>query len=336
MKKLTIILISFVLTLLLVGCKNQGDSIKESSESEIVKTISVRLPIPVVDGAFAPFYIAQDKGFFKKHGLEVNLEPGFSELNPVKMVDSNQDEIGILGGPELAMTASNNGANIKAFALLHKNSNFASVITKKESGITTVQQLEGLNVGFFYGHISTDVLRSLFQQEGIKVNETDEGFNYSRFIANQIPAQWAFTTTAGINLPAKGIDINIISPSDYGIITHGYTFIADSETFKNDKSILQSFLAATIEATEYSIANREESIQSVLNRTNDLNRETVSNQLDLYEAAIKNNERIGWFTNDLFDDTRNRMVELGILTQTYSLEETFDNSLISNYYESIK
>lgn len=321
-----------VSTVLIGGCTGQPKE-SESKDTSLIEA-SVRLPIPIVDAAFAPFYLAQDKGIFTKHGLEIKLELGSPELNPVKMVDSEEDEFGILGGPELAMTARDKGAKIKGFALLHKNSNFACIITKKESGLTTLQDLEGKDVGFFYGHISTDVLKSLFKKENINVNEVDVGFNYNQFIADKLPAQWAFTTTAGVTLPAQGIELNFISPADYGIITHGYTFITTEKIIQENPELVDKFLSAMIEATEYALGHREEAIEAVVKRGEKLTKEVVEKSWSLYEEGIRNNDKVGWFTIDLMQDTKERMSNLGLLSKTYSLTETFDTSFIKRYYEN--
>ena len=159
MKKIYIIIILFLFMIFFNSCKKK----EQEGEKELV-SVSVRLPIPIVDAAFAPYYIAQDKGIFEKNGLKVTLEPGSTELNPIKMVEQGTDEFGVVGGPELLMTGRDKGANIVGIALLHKNSDFVVVLTKKGTKYRTLQDLNNQKVGFFYGHISTDVLRALFKK----------------------------------------------------------------------------------------------------------------------------------------------------------------------------
>ena len=135
---------------------------KVAKTIEPVEKISVRLPIPFIDGGFGPFYLAIDKGYFEEEGLDVTYNFGSAEANPIKMVITGQDEIGFIGGPDTLLVARSKGHSVKAFALYHRYSDFPVLITTKESGITRVDQLDGKKVGFYYGHISTDVLRNLF------------------------------------------------------------------------------------------------------------------------------------------------------------------------------
>lgn len=121
-----------------VGCENPNQTVTPSSPVPIASTapvpvianVSMRLPIPVVDTAFSPYYLAVDKGIFAKYGLNVKLEPGTPELNPVKMLAQGTDQFAVLGGPEILFSARSKGAQIVGTALLHKDANFVTLLTK--------------------------------------------------------------------------------------------------------------------------------------------------------------------------------------------------------------
>lgn len=329
--------ISVLIIAVIAGCNSSSKKNGESEKKEEKLTeITVRLPIPIVDAAFAPYYIAQDKGFFKKHNLKVTLEPGSTELNPIKMVDQGTDEFGVLGGPELVMTGRARGARIKAIGLLHVNSNFVTILTKKNSKYQNLADLEGEKVGFYYGHISTDVLRSLFKKEDINVNEVDVGFNYNLFIADKLPAQWAFRTTAGLTLPEKGIEIHQISPADYGIITQGHTIITNEKILTENQGLVKQFTAALIEATKYTLENKEETIQSVLKRNKEFSKSLASKQLEIYNKTIKNNKEILWIDTPILEDTKDRLIMLDLIPENFDLTNAYDNSILNNYYNKDK
>lgn len=332
-----LILSLLIVSILIVGCKNdQQKGGSAPNQTETLQSASVRLPIPVVDGAFAPFYTARDKGFFEKHGLDIRLEYGSPELNPVKMVSAGNDEIGVVGGPELFMTGRDKGANIKAFGLLHKNSNFVCLLSKKQDPPISLESLNGKDVGFFYGHISTDVLRALFKKEEIEVNEVDVGFNYNLFISDKLDAQWAFRPTAGVNLPAKGIAVDQISPLTYGIETHGYTLFATENTYTERPALIEAFLAAMVEATAYSLEHREESVKLTLKEAkikgSSLTPEIVHAQLDIYEPAIRNNEQLYWLDAGVLESTRKRLIEQELLSESFDLAASLSLGFLESYY----
>ena len=321
------VLIVFVLIVyLLVGNKT-------TSNNSQIDEITLRLPIPITDGGFVPYYIAQEKGFFEKYNLKVKLEPGSTELNPIKMVSQGIDQFGVIGGPELLMTGRSKNAPIIAIGLLHVNANFVVILTKQDSKYKTLADLQGQRVGFNYGHISTDVLRSLFRQENISVTEEDVGFNYNLFLADKIPAQWAFSTTAGVTLREQGHKLNEISPADYGIITHGHTIITNEKLIKENPDLVQRFMSAIIEATAYSVDHVDECVDIIVKRDNNFSRTLAHKQLEINNKTILNNSKILWVDENLLKDTRDRLEKLEIIPSSFSIGDSYDNSFLNQYYQ---
>jgi len=303
-----------------------------ANEDPTITKVSLRLPIPVVHTSFSPYYLAVDKGMFLKHGLDVSIEPGSPELNPVKMVSQGIDAFGVVGGPELLFSGRNKGAGIIGIALLHNDADFVVIATLKNSGITKVSQLEGKKVGFFYGHISTDILHMLFKKENVQVEEIDVGFNYGQLISGEIDAQWAFRTTAGLSLPAKGIPLNFISPADYGIITQGHMIIANETMVKENPDIVQRFLVAVLEAINYSLDNTQEAIDSAVKRDPNFSREIGQQQMEILRSTILGNTRIGWIPEDAMEKTKQQMLSVDLLPDDFDIESAYTTRFLEHYY----
>ena len=323
-----IVLFNLLVAIFFVSCTG-----RRANVGSTVDEITIRLPIPVVDGGFVPYYIAQDKGIFEKYSIKVKLEPGSTELNPVKMVGQGVDQFGIVGGPELLMTARSNNVAIKAIGLVHVNANFVTILTKKDSRYKKLSDLQGQKVGFNYGHISTDVLRSLFLQENIKVEEVDVAFNYNLLLADKLPAQWAFTTTAGLTLREKGYEFNDISPADYGIVTHGHIIITNEKTIKENPDLVKRFISAVVEATTYSLEHVDESIAAMQTRDKEFSATLAEKQLTINNQTILNNSEVLWIDASLLEDTKNRLIRLGLVPEKFDLNASFDNSFLKEYYK---
>ena len=239
-KKITaILLLLLTVSFLFTGCSfDENTNIEESLEE-----ITVRLPIPILEAGLTHFYAGIDLGFYEEQGLDVTFEPGTSETNPIKMVTAGIDDFGVIGGPDAILTARAQGTPVVAIATLYKDSNFPVILTLADSGLIEVEDLEGKDVGFFYGHISTDVLRNFFRQQDVSVNEIDVGFDYSQLITGSIDAQWAFRTTAGVSLPAQGVEVNVISPADYGITSHGLTIFTTENMIETNREVVEAFIS---------------------------------------------------------------------------------------------
>lgn len=330
MKLKNILLIIFVIGLLaLVGCSNNitnttGHAITEVDQLE---KVSVRMPIPVIEAGQTPFYVAEDNGFFKENFLQPEFNLGSPELNPVKMVATGVDDFGVLGGIDTLLVARSKGQPLVAVAVIHKNSNFPVLLTLKESGITKMSQLEGKKVGMFYGHISTDVLRNLFKKTETNVQEIDVGFDYNPLITGQVDAEWAFTVTAGLNLPEKGIEVNTISPKDYGIITHGYTVFTTEKMIKENPEKVQRFVNALKKGIKKTLEDPNEAVKSLSKRDSKINENLELKRLKMYNA-VTTQGTIGYMDEGMFQETYNRLVEEGVIKNKFDVKDAFTTQFI--------
>lgn len=330
-------LIVLVTGVVLVSTYNSNrNSVRETGEDSPRTSVSVRFPIPIYDSVFTPFFVAQHRGYYAEEGLDVSFELGSRELNPVKMVVSGADTIGVLGGPDSVLTARSKGQPVKAVSILHRDADFPGLVTLRDSGITDLAQLDGKRVGFFYGHISTDVIRTMLRRAGITVEEIDVGFDYAPLITGSLDAEWAFRTTAGINLPRQGTEVHFISPAEYGIRTHGYTLFATDATVNEHRDVIEGFLRATFRGIEETLRNPEEAIDVMLSVAPNLDRETELERLRLYNEVTSHSERypIGYMDEEMFRGTYERLREEGVIERDFNIREAFDLSFLEGIYDA--
>ena len=307
--------------LLLAGCAQRPTA--GDASSPVV--VNVRFPIPIIEAGQSSFYIAQDKGYYAQEHLDVKFQMGSKELNPVKTVATGQDTFGVLGGPDTLLVARSKGQPLKAVAVIHRNSNFSCLLTLKSSGITKVDQLQGKKIGFYYGHISTDVLHNLLRQQKIKYTEVDAGFDYNQLIAGRIDAEWGFTVTAGLDLPAKGVPVNIISPADYGIITDGYTIFATDQTIQSQPDVVARFVRATQHGIRYTMEHPEEANDALLKRDSTLDKALSLRRVLAYNAVTSNSEQFpaGYMDRQMFQRAYDRLAEEKVIEKPFDPGDAF-------------
>jgi NitT/TauT family transport system substrate-binding protein len=297
-------------------------------------SVSVRFPIPIIEAGQAPFYVASDNGYYSAEHLAVSFQMGSRELNPVKTVATGQDTFGVLGGPDTLLVARSAGQPLKAIAVLHRNSNFSCLITLKSSGITRLEQLQGKKIGFNYGHISTDVLRSLLRKNGIHYAEVDVGFDYNQLIAGKIDAEWAFTVTAGLDLPAKGIQINIINPADYGIVTQGYTIFTTDQVIQKQPDLVLRFLRATLQGVKFSVEHPEQANQDLLKRDSTLNAALSLTRLKKYNAVTSDSDQYppGYMDREMFQTTYDRLIAEHVIQTSFDPQDAYTTQFLEQIY----
>jgi NitT/TauT family transport system substrate-binding protein len=329
MKKTSIIIVIAVLLLILfAGCANQP-----TQEDNKIKT-SVRLPISVWNAWFGSFAAAEAKGYFAEENLDVKINLGSPELNPVKMVVSGADDFGVLGGPDTLLVARSKGAPIVAIAVLQHDKTFPCIMSLKNSGITKVSDLEGKKIGFFYGHISTDIIHALLKQEGVKnYKEVDVGgYNFTPLVSGQVDAEWCFITDAVLNLKHEGIEVNVISPQDYGMIVDTQTIFTTEKMIKESPEKVEKFLRATLEGIKFSLENTEETIGFLAKKESNLVPEIERERFALINLAAdnKNSKKfgLGYMNREIFERAYKRMSDNGLIEKPFDVSEAYTTQFL--------
>ncbi|OEC50323.1 MULTISPECIES: ABC transporter substrate-binding protein [Pseudomonadaceae] len=105
------------------------------------KAITYLLPAPPNSPAFAPWIIAQQKGYYAQQGLEVTFVAGKGGVDVAKQIGAGNALVGgAIGDTPIIVRA--NGVPVKAVAVLGA-SGVTMIATPEGAGITRVRDLKG-------------------------------------------------------------------------------------------------------------------------------------------------------------------------------------------------
>ncbi|MBK7895922.1 MAG: ABC transporter substrate-binding protein [Candidatus Promineifilaceae bacterium] len=220
-KKICILILLFGALLLLGAC--QAD---EAAEAELVE---IQLPMGyIADPQFAPFYVAQERGYFAEAGFAVTFEYIF-ETEGVALVGANERPFAIVSGDQVLLARAQGVPVVYVMEWFQKFP--IVVVSKAETGIETPGELNGRTVGLpgFFGASYVGYL-GLLSASGLQpedVNASDIGFNQvESLLADQSEAVVGYANNEPVQLAARGVPINVIPVADYidlvanGIITN--------------------------------------------------------------------------------------------------------------------
>ncbi|TKB96340.1 ABC transporter substrate-binding protein [Pedobacter cryophilus] len=231
---------------------------------------------------FAGFYAAQIKGFYKKHGLDVNIIEGGINKPPLKQVLSGSADFGVTGSDILYEYIK--GKKVKVTSVIFQHSPYV-LMTLKTSNIRTLSDLVGKRI-----MVSEDqgwlLLRALFFREGIDLASTQllpHSWNNEDLINGKADAFTAYSTAEPEQLRQLGYQTSLIKPSDYGLDFYG-DLIFTSETYAQENSeTVEAFNKASIEGWEYALSHKQEIINYILKLPGVKKRGITENNL-LFEA----------------------------------------------------
>lgn len=105
--------------------------------------ISVRLKW-LLNASFVDHVVAQERGFFQSEHLEVRIQPGGFELDPIRLVASGEDTFGLAGADGIILARSR-GVPVVAIGVVHQTTP-ATFIVKTSSGIVSPRDFAGHRV----------------------------------------------------------------------------------------------------------------------------------------------------------------------------------------------
>ena len=300
MKKwLAAIFVSVLLMGMLAAC-SQGETASTSkSEDEELKKVTIMLDwYPNAVHSF--LYVAEEKGYFKEEGLDVELQFPANPTDPLNLAAAGKITLGFYYQPDVVMARTNEDVPVKSVGTIVR-SPLNRLITLKESGITRPKDLEGKTVGFNGTPLHESILKKIIENDGGNpdtVKIVDVGFELnSSLISKKADAViGAFINHEVPLLQEKGYDVVDIDPADYGVPSY-YELVAvtGDQTWEKDSETIKAFWRAASKGFEYTKNNPEESLQILLNNQDQANfplREKCRNQKLRY-LVTKNGIR-GW------------------------------------------
>jgi NitT/TauT family transport system substrate-binding protein len=246
------------------------------------------------EGPSAPFLLAQDKGYYKKEGLDVIIDESTGSLESIERVSSGAYDMGLADINSLIkFRDAKPGAPLKAVFMLYNRPPFA-VIGRKSRGIGNPKDLEGKTLGAPPTDLAYAQWPIFVQANGINASKvTIENVSFPvrepMLAAGQIDAITGLSFSSFIDLKEKGVpvdDLVVLLMADYGVNLYGSAIIVNSKFAEEHGDAVKGFLRAFTKALRETVGRPPAAIETVLKR-NTQARKSV--ELERLNMAIREN-----------------------------------------------
>lgn len=199
-------------------------------------------------GEYAPFYLAQAKGFFAKEGLSVRMGEGAGSQAALGGLLQGQEDVVVIPGI-YALTAVAKGLPVKIVALYQPRAPVA-IISMPDKPITTPKALEGKSLIGTVGDTTTDYLTVFCRMNHIdcrkiKLVMLNVQARIPQFLSRRVDAM---STYWDIDVPtmeaATKIKFAILDVAKYGLIEPGLSVVTSDREIAQHPDRLKHFLAA--------------------------------------------------------------------------------------------
>lgn len=326
-----------VIVMILTACGSETES-GTNSESSSNGLTPVTLQLKWVPQAqFAGYYVALEKGYYEEEGLDVTIAPGGPDIVPEQQVANGAAHIGVDWVASL-LPHIEQGLPLVQIAQIYQESGLI-LISKKDAGIESPEDLEDKNVGNWMGGNEFELL-ALFDKYGFDPNSdlsfVKQAFTMDQFLSGELDAASAMTYNEYHVVLESGVsesDLNVIDMNDEGVAMLEDNLFANKEWLEENKETAAKFLRASIKGWQEAIKDPEGAVDIIMAESEE-GSSTREHQLTMMKEVAKlvvpegfDPEKIGQTDAEMFQQTADIAHQFGVIEKPANVEEAFTNEI---------
>lgn len=249
-------IVFFLVLFLFVTVDVRGDD-------RALKKISF-VPQWVPQAQFAGYYLAHERGIYKKYGIDLTIIPGGPDNPPLDLLKDGKADFATLWlSTGIQMRAK--GVKLINIAQMMQRSALM-LIAKKSSGIKEPRDMNGRKVGL-WGPVFQIQPRAFFKRYNLEVKEIRQSYSVNLFLRDGVDVTSAMWYNEYHTILNSGLDPDELTT--FFFHEHGLNFPEDGiyaleETFQKDPALCKAFVNASIEGWRYAFAHPEEALAIVM------------------------------------------------------------------------
>jgi NitT/TauT family transport system substrate-binding protein len=307
-----------------------------SATAQAADKVSVQLDY-VVRGNHAMFFVAKEKGYFDKQGIDVTaIQKGTGSVNALRLIGNGNAEFGFGDLPTLAVARSQD-VPVVALVAVNQHSPLGMLALAKSHKLSKPQDLKGLNIGVTPGSSTHIFLKAFLASNGMTLDDVKQSTvnppyeNY--LLLGRVDAVPGYVDAEVPELEAKagGPDsLSILHGSDFGYVVYGSGVFTSEKMIAERSDLVQRFVNAYMQAFADVIKNPEEAADIIIKANPEYGpkKDVLVKQINadikytFFSSETKTNG-IGWMDKATWEKTVKILVDHGGMKSTIDAEKAF-------------
>ena len=246
--------------------------------------VTIRLDF-IVGGNHAPWFVAWEKGFYSKRGLNVTIQPGTGSADTIRTIAAGGADVGF-ANVSTAVVGRSRGAPVVSVAQLGYIA--VTVLWREETDIKSVKDLERKSWAISPGQAQWFLLPALarinnLDFKSIKIEETAPPLQPAALLAKKADFITMFRASndevAEMAAAKQGIRLRRIHMRDAGLDIYGSALVAKEEDIKRRPEMIRAYVEGTMEGLRYTRDHQEEALKILLKLKPELDKELTRLQI---------------------------------------------------------
>lgn len=287
---------------------------------------------------FAGFYLAEEKGYYRDENIKIVLLEGGVDVDIVRRLADGEADFAVIA-PETLFIAYEQDRPFTAIAVINQLSPVVYV-AKAESGITRPRDFTGKTVAARDTSGSQMDLQipfyAMMQKLGLDISRVKVvpwDSTYAGFYSGEVDVTPCYCTSALVRMRQKGMKLNLIWPSDYGVHFYSDLIITNGGLARSNPGLVTRFLRASLRGWQDAIGDYQEAVAVSLKYSS--NRD-VAFQTAMMEAMLPlintGEVPIGWMKAEAWQEMHNILVGQHILNREIDINGVYTEKFLQEIY----
>jgi NitT/TauT family transport system substrate-binding protein len=296
---------------------------------------AVRLPMGYIPNVqYAPFYVADSKGFFKENDLEITFDYS-PETDGVALVGAGELQFSVVSGEQVLLARAQNLPVVTFFAWWRNYP--VAVASLKSQNILKPEDLKGKKIGLpgLYGanYIGLQALLAAGGLTEKDVQLESLGFNQvEALVSGRVDAVSIYANNEPIQLKLKGYEVDVVRVADYvQLASNG--LLTNEKTIAEQPELVKRMARAVAAGVNYTLANPDEAFMLCTQYVEGLRSSDQTAQKEIFLASMEfwkptAGQRMGESDPLAWENMQQVLLNMGLLKQPLDLQQAFTNAFI--------
>ncbi len=222
---------------------------------------------PVPDGFWIPWIVAQDKGYYKAAGIELQIIPPPNTSATAQYLGTGRADLAFDTSMDIVFGRAQSAPMVSIGN--YGTSNNWGLISSKAKPLDFAS-IKGKTIGTYNDSWSKAQLQIMLKSQGLTLNDVKlviaSSDTVPLLLQHKVDAITGVTNAEGSELASQGqADYQITFAKDHGVPDSPvWVLAANSSWLQNNKAVAQKFMDATLKGWQYAVSQPAEAVATFM------------------------------------------------------------------------
>lgn len=294
----------------------------------------------LIQGQHAPFYLAQQSGWYRDNGLDVEIIEGNGSGPALQLLANKSIEFGFVDST-LAMSFIGKDVPIRTVAGIFRSTP-QGFLALGETPLTSPKDLEGKTLALVPATLVNNVAPTFFSLNGVDASKvkqinTEISAKLQLLLAKKVEVMQGAASDAVSIQTATGKDPSALWLSDWGMTMVGYGITTHTDLIKEQPETVRQLIAATLKGFTTAREQTAEAVAALRKAAPDVKTADPTLKLQLeswfrrgWDSKNSQGKPAGYLPPEDFDFTQDELLKVGMLTAKLPIDRYFTNEFLPN------